>query len=40
MIVRIVPGAGHFVNLEQPETVTRMLLDWLEGLTTKGGATQ
>lgn len=38
--VRIVPGAGHFVNLEQPDAVTRMLLDWLEGLTTKGGATQ
>ena len=35
--VRIVPGAGHFVNLEQPETVSRMLLDWLEELITQSG---
>ena len=35
--VRIVPGVGHFVNLEQPETVSRILLEWLEELTTQAG---
>lgn len=25
----VVPGAGHFVNIEQPEAYTRILLEWL-----------
>jgi len=32
--VRIVPGAAHFVNLEEPEAVSRAILDWLAELTT------
>jgi pimeloyl-ACP methyl ester carboxylesterase len=26
--VEILPGAGHFLHLEQPETVARLALDW------------
>jgi pimeloyl-ACP methyl ester carboxylesterase len=28
----VVPGAGHWVNQEEPEAVNRALLDWLAGL--------
>jgi pimeloyl-ACP methyl ester carboxylesterase len=27
----VVEGAGHFVQRERPEELTRLLLDWLEG---------
>jgi pimeloyl-ACP methyl ester carboxylesterase len=29
--VRIVPGAGHFVNLEQPQAVNEALVEWMGG---------
>ena len=25
----VIPGAGHFVNIEQPEAYTRILMEWL-----------
>ena len=30
--VELVPGAGHFVQMEQPETTNRLLLEFLSGL--------
>jgi pimeloyl-ACP methyl ester carboxylesterase len=30
--MEIVPGAGHMLTMEQPERVTRLLLDWLRAL--------
>lgn len=35
-VLRIVPGAGHMVNLEQPEVFNRILLDFLAGLRSRG----
>lgn len=35
--VCVIPGAGHFVNLEQPEAVSRILIDWLEQLSPRDG---
>lgn len=29
--VRVVPGAGHFVNLEQPQPVNEALVEWMGG---------
>jgi pimeloyl-ACP methyl ester carboxylesterase len=28
----VIPGAGHMVNLEQPEAFSRAVLDFLSGL--------
>jgi pimeloyl-ACP methyl ester carboxylesterase len=30
--LEIVPGAGHMLTMEQPERLTRLLLEWLRGL--------
>lgn len=30
--LEIVPGAGHMLTMEQPERVTRLLLDWIGAL--------
>jgi pimeloyl-ACP methyl ester carboxylesterase len=31
--LEIVPGAGHMLTMEQPERVTKLLLEWLAALT-------
>lgn len=33
----VVPGAGHWVNQDSPETVNEALVSWLEGLPDDAG---
>ena len=35
--LQMVAGAGHLLTLEQPATVTALLLDWLQRLPVSGG---
>ena len=33
----MLPGAAHFLHLEQPDTVNELILDWLNGGSSAGG---